>query len=405
MKALARLAVRNLVRNRRQTALTVAIVAFGTWTIIVLWGFTEGTTDTMIRAQVSLDTGQLQVHRAGYLDDPNPALAFSSSQAQRVQATLAQRPEVVGAAARLVAEGLLQSAYGSQGVVVRGLDPNAEPRVTQLAQAVVEGHFLEGPGQMLLGSALAKQLDVRLGERVVLQAQGVSRTRSKGFRVVGLLSVGLPLIDEGMAFAALGDVQALTEASGPSEYALALASGASPEAVRDALAAALGADVQISTFFDLNPLVGAIAQIGQVRMIPLMAILAALAGFGVANTMTFTVLQRIREFGVMLALGLRPKQLARLITVESALTGMVGFLIGAALGYALNLYLQREGINMRFYSEAFPDLGMPHTLYSKVAWWHALYGWVVVMLMALVAARAPARRAARLEPTEAMRYV
>lgn len=403
MNALSRLAFRNLVRNRRQSALTVAIVAFGTWAIIVLWGFTEGTTESMIRSQVTLDTGELQIHRQGYRDDPNLELAFGEDQYQTLQSTLASQSNIEGISPRLMTEGLLQSAYGSQGVLVRGFDPELEKNVTLLHQTVEEGAFLQGTGEIVIGQSLAERLDVRLGERVVIQAQGLNRARSKGFRVVGLLSIGLTLLDDGMVFIHLDDALSLTEVAAPSEVALSL--NADPESFKTQLQSQLGETFEVSSFFDLNPLVGLFAQIGQIRMLPLMLILGALAGFGVANTVTFTVLQRTREFGVMLSLGLKPKQLSRLITFESLFTGMVGFVIGAFFGFLLNMYLQSEGINMRFYSDAFPDLGVPHVLYSKVSWQHGFYGWLVVMLTALVSARYPARRAASLEPTEAMRYV
>ncbi len=405
MNALSRLALRNLIRNRRQSALTVAIVAFGTWAIIVLWGFTEGTTDSMIRSQVTLDTGELQIHRQGYRDDPNLELAFTEEQFQSLQTQLNLESDIRGMSPRLTTEGLLQSAYGSQGVIIRGFNPELEKQVTLLEDTVEEGGvFLQGDGEILIGRSLAEKLDIRLGERIVIQAQGLSRARSKGFRVVGLLSIGLTLLDDGMVFVHINDAQNLTGVTTSTEIALSL-NGKAPESLKAELQPQLGESFEVSSFFDLNPLVGLFAQVGQFRMLPLMLILGALAGFGVANTVTFTVLQRTREFGVMLALGLKPKQLSRLITFESLSTGMVGFVIGAFFAFLLNSYLQSEGINMQFYSDAFPDLGVPHVLYSKVAWWHGFYGWIVVMLTALISARYPARRAASLEPTEAMRYV
>jgi ABC-type lipoprotein release transport system permease subunit len=208
-----------------------------------------------------------------------------------------------------------------------------------------------------------------------------------------------------MVFIGMEDGLALTDAVGPTEIVIMAQPGVDADLIKSNLINLVDASTNVSTFYDLNPLVGMIVQIGQIRMIPLMFVLAALAGFGVANTMTFTVYQRIREMGVMLALGLKPKQLSRLVTVESIFTGIVGFVIGAMIGFALNYYLQTEGINMKFYSEAFPDMGVPHVLYSKIAWWHGLYGFIVVMLTAVVLSRYPARRAANLEPTEAMRYV
>lgn len=400
-----RLAWRNLRRNRRRTALMVSIVAVGTWAIVVLWGVTDGFYVSMIRAQITLDTGDLQVHRVGYLDDPNLDKALSLEALERVLGAFQDLPSLAAYSVRLSFEGLLKSAYTATGVNARGVEPAAEIAVTDLEEALVEGRYLEGPGEILLGRALAEQLDVRLGERLVLQAQGLQRPHSQGLRVVGLFSTGLPLLDKATVFLHLEDARALTEVSGASGVSLRLRPGTSADRLARALQARLSAQESVATFLQLNPLIGNLIKIGNIEMMPTMFLLALLAGFGVANTVTFTVLERTREFGVMLALGLKPRQLARLVTLESLLASGAGFLLGGGVGYLMNAYLERVGFNLSAYSEAFPDLGLPHVLYAKTSGWYWLYGLTVIVLVALIAARYPARRAARLEPTEAMRYV
>lgn len=405
LKLIARLALRNLVRNRHQTALTAAIVALGAWTIIVIWGLIDGSIDSMLNAQISLDTSDMQVHRQGYLDDPDLANTLSAEQLGNLDQRLKAYTEVWRLSVRLVTEGLLQSAYGSQGVVIRGIQPAMEPGVTVLDQRVVAGQFLSGAGEILLGRALAEKLDIRLGERVVLQAQGLERTRSKGFRLVGMIDAGLTQLDRGMVFIHLEDAQMITDVAGASELVVSLVGGADAQRFSKTLQDALGAEVEVSSFYDLNPLIADFVKISRFEMMPTMLLLAVLAGFGVANTITFTVLKRIREFGVMLSLGLRPKQLSRLIVLESLFISGIGFVIGSVLGFSLNFYLEQVGINYGMFSGMFPDLGIPQVLYAKVSWSHGGYAFIVVVLTALVAARYPARRAAQLEPTEAMRYV
>jgi len=403
MKLLSRLAFRNLIRNRRHTALTVAIVALGTWSIVVIWGLTDGSIDSMLDAQISLDTGSLQIHQQGYLDDPNLDAVFSPAQLEKLDAILKRYGQVKHWSARLVSEGLLKSAYGSQGVTIRGINPLLESQVTEVAQ-VVDGRYLAGPGDVLFGRALAKKLDVRLGERVVLEAQGIKRTRSKGLRLVGVIHTGLTLLDQRTVFVQLEDAQTLTDVQGASEIAISLAAGVDVRNFSNTLQTVLGNDVEVSSFYDLNPIVADFVKISRFEMMPTMLLLAVLAGFGVANTITFTVLKRIREFGVILSLGLGPKQLSRMIVLESLFISGIGFVIGAVVGYALNFYLEQVGIDYGFYNDVFPDLGMPQVLYAKVMVSHGLYALGVVVVTALVAARYPARRAARLEPTEAMRF-
>ncbi len=404
MSTLARLAFRNMRRNRRRTGLTMGIVAVATWAMIALWGLTDGSIQSMIHAQTTLDTGGLQLHPAGYLDDPDLELAFPPAELERLTGDLVDRPEVRAVSPRLTLEGLLQSAYGSQGVSVRGLDPSRETQVTELHERIVSGRFLRDGGEVVLGATLAQRLDVRLGERVVLQVQGLNRPHSQGFRLVGIVSTGLSPLDQFTAFITLGAAQGLTEVAGAVELAVGLHPGADAEALDLTLEAELGS-VEVSTFFDLNPIIADSLDLQAYENLLWMGLIALLAGFGVANTVTFTVLERMREFGVMLSLGLRPKQLRRLITLESVFVSGMGFLLGAAAGYGFNLYMERVGIDMGDYMGAFPDIGFPTVMYSKADWTHVFYSFLIVVLTAMIAARYPARRAAKLEPTEAMRYV
>lgn len=406
MKLLARLAWRNLGRSRRRTALMVAVVALSTWAIVVMWGLTDGFTRTTIDAQLRLNTGDLQVHRMGYLEDRDPSSALDVDQLSRVRDRLDHTESVEAASARIEANGLLKSAYGSTGVAIRGVELPNETRVTDVVESLASGEYLTGDHQIVLGAALARDLDVRLGERVVLETQGTERQESRAFRLVGTIETGLTMLDRRTAFIPLADAQALTGITGATTIAVALVPGASVEAVAAQLEASLGDGFAASTLFDLNPLLGDMVKIGTFEMMPTMIVLSLLAGFGVANTVMFTVLERTREFGVLTAVGLKPRKLGQLILVESTLASLLGFAIGGTVGYGVNAYLARYGIDMSFYPESFSGaIGMPHVLYAETSGWYWLYGLSVVILTALMAAWYPARRATKLEPTEAMRHV
>jgi ABC-type lipoprotein release transport system permease subunit len=383
----------------------ITLVALSTWAIIIFWGITEGFMKTMIDAQTRLDTGDLQIHRVGYLDDPDLQRALGVNDLQTIQAELEKDSDLRASSARLKLEALLKSAYGTTGVEVRGLELPAETHVTDLAKAIVAGRFLQNPGEIVLGRALATDLDIRLGERVVLEAQGVKKTTARAFQLVGILATGLTLFDRSTAFVSLGDAQVLTSLDGATEIAIALQTNTTPSRVAGTLRKALPTDYTVSTFLELNPLLADYIKIENIEMIPWMLILAILAGFGVANTVMFTVMERTREFGVLMALGLKPRRVARLVLLESLFASGLGFLLGAAAGYGVNEYLARFGMDFGFYAETFPDLGMPHILYATNSGWYWLYGLSVVVLTALVAAWYPARRAAALEPTEAIRHI
>lgn len=389
---LIKLAWRNLLRSRRKTALMIAIVAFGTWAIVVMWGLTEGFFTSMIHAQTSLDTGDLQIHRSGYLEDPDLELTIDL---EVLQALPKARP-------RIEFEGLLRSAYSAVGVWGRGIEPKLEVEATKVNETMIEGRFLEGPGEIILSRKLAERLDVRIGERIVFLAHGLKGPKTKAFRLVGLFSSGLPTLDQGFAFIHFQDAQALTGAKGATEIALNLPQGVDLKRVAKTLQRELGDDYNVSTYMGLNPLLTALMRAQRIEMMPTMLLLAILAGFGVANTVLFTVLERTREFGVLISLGLKPRRLAGLVLLESVFASIGGFLIGGGLGWVLVAIFARTGINFAGYAKAMPDLGIPHIIYTETSGWYWLYSFSVVVMTALIAAWYPARRAASLEPAEAM---
>lgn len=358
----------------------------------------------MIDSQIELDIGDLQIHKSGYLDDPTLENSISKSELTTIESSF-ERNQVQHSSPRLILEGLLKSSYGATGVQIRGFDPTRESEVTTLHKSVLEGTYLDGPGQILIGKALADNLDVRLNERIVIEAQGVDGPSSKAFRAVGFFSSGQSLLDNNMALITLEDAEGLAEISGVTEIALKLSAGASSNRAKETLREKLGERYSISGLFDLNPLLEDIIRVNYIELVPIMLILSLLAGFGVANTVMFTVIERTREFGVMMAVGLKPKQLSRLVLLESVVASGIGFIIGAALGYGLIWYLATFGIDLSMYTDIFPEFGMPHVVYAVTSGWYWIYALTVVVLTALVAAWYPARRVTRLDPTEAIRHV
>jgi ABC-type lipoprotein release transport system permease subunit len=381
----------------------VAIVFFGSLIVLLMWGLTAGIFDSMVRTHVELDYGALKAFPAGYRSDPAPARGFTREELDRV---FAATDGIRGAASapRLVSFGLLRSAYGATGVEIRGVDPQREALVTRLPEALVEGRFLSNPGEAVLGVRVARALDVRLGERVVVLAQGASGTGSRGFVVVGVLGTGLPSLDERTVFVSLADAQALLDVDGATEVSLSLPRGVQPDPVATALGSEL-ADHEVLPFAQGNPLITGIVQANTVEMVIWMVLLALLAGFGVANTVLFSVIERTREFGVMGALGMSARRLAVVVVTESVLVSMLGFAAAAVGGYFLIGYLARTGIALGPLGDAMGELGIPGRIYASAEGWYWAASFVVVVITGAVAAWYPARRAAKLEPVEAIRDV
>ncbi len=402
MRVIFKLAWRNLWRHPQRAALLIAIVAFGSFCVIMVWGVTDGWIKTTTHAQVSLDQGDLKIFAAGYRADPTPENGLSLEALDRVLEKIRRIPGVE-AVPRLSFFGMLRSTYGVIGVEIRGVDLAGESRVTKVRERIVEGRWPSGPGEILFGERLARELDVRLGERVVIVAQGREGPVSKVFRAEGFFSSGLPGLDRSTVLVPIEDARAISGFPGATEVVVRLSFG-NPGVMAEKLQAALGEGYDVRDFFALNPMIREFVRISWIELTPMIALLALLAGFGVAQTVLFSVLQRTRELGVMAAVGMSPRRLARMVIMESLLASVLGYGVGAVTGYVVNLVLATRGVSLgQALSEMLERSGMPAVIYSSVSGWYWLGSLSVVAATGLIAAWHPARRVALLSPVEAIR--
>ena len=400
---IGRIAWRNLWRHPQRTILMIATVGVGSLVILVLFGLSDGIIGSMTAAQIDWNQGSFQIRAAGYADDPIPENGLSPEQVASATAKLTDM-RTAGIAPRMETFGMLRSAYGTDGVTVRGIDPATERSVTHLDELVFDGSYLDANGQILLSSVLAEDLDIRVGERVVVLGAGAGGTDSRAFRVAGLFrpaSIDL----EQVVIAPIDDVRAMTGFDGATSIAVALPPGASARrAVAEAersLTAQSG--VAVADYFDLNPLARLMIAGATLKMIPFVLMISLMAGFGVANTAFYSVLERTRELGVMTAVGMSRRLLARMVLLESTLVAAIGFVVGGGLGYGVLLYLSRHGWDLSFIADIGRAVGLPRVIYASASGWYWVAALSVVVFTALAAAWYPARRVNRLEPVTAIR--
>lgn len=400
---ITRIAWRNLRRHPQRTILMIATVAVGSLFILVLFGLTDGSIDSLTRTQVDMNQGDFQVRSASYANDPIPANAMSLEQTSAAISALAGM-RIAGITPRLETAGMLRTAYGTDGIVLRGIDPVSETAVTHLDELVFEGSYLDGEGQILLSDKLAKELDVRLGERVVIVAIGATGTSSQAFTMVGLFQSPGSGMDR-LAMASIDEVRSLTGFTGVTTLAVALPHGVSAKRsvteARELLATNEG--IHVADFFDLNPFARLMVSAPTVRILPYLLMISLMAGFGVANTTLYSVLERTREFGVMAAVGMNRRLLARMVLIESTIVASIGFVVGGGLGYGALFYLSRVGWDLSTFSNIGSAIALPRVIYASTSGWYWLAAFSVVVCTALVAAWYPARRVNRLEPVSAIR--
>jgi len=292
-----------------------------------------------------------------------------------------------------------------------GVDPDAESSVDIVSSAMIEGRFLDPntKNEIVIGASLADRLKVTLGEKVVIMANDVHNDVGAGaYRVAGIFKTTSSEFDKRTVFVRLKDAQALLayQPSSATAFQLYLSPTANVDAVADSLRAKLGRrDLEVLTWKERFPMLSLMQQAYDYSSIILVFILFAAIAFTVVNTFLMVIIERIREFGVMMANGLRPGQVRKLLYAEAIYIVLMGAALGVVPSFALIWYGKVHGFDMSSFSEGLSSFGIGSTVYLELNWGHILTGFGMILFVVLLATVYPAIKASRLNPVEALRHV
>ncbi|HJV71499.1 ABC transporter permease [Ideonella sp.] len=402
------LAVRNVLRNRRRSAITVLAVAIGLAALTFLWGFVDGMNQQMVHNTTRYFAGDVQVHRRGYHEDPNLDRAFDDG--GRLLEAVRADPAVAAASLRLESKALASRGDKSRGVMVFGIDPEAESRVTDLFKAVVGGSALRGADDagVLVGEQLADTLGAQAGDELVFVGQAYDGSvASARLPVRGVYRTQIDELDGYVAVVPMAVMREFLAAPGAATaVALRLRDRGALEAASAGLARRLGPTYEVVGWPVLLPMVAVSVRYHEVTGYVVLTIFFVMVAAGVANPVLMAVLERTREFGIMLALGTSPGRLLRLVLCEAMLLGAAGLLAGNLLGLGITASFSRRGIDLSAFGAGLRVMpGLADIIYPVVRMERSLVISALVFAIAFLVALYPAIKAATLEPVAAIRGI
>jgi ABC-type lipoprotein release transport system permease subunit len=406
MFKLWRIAVRDLGRNKRRSALTLIAVAMGLALVIALHGFEMGAIQGVIDDNIRVQTGHVQVRGESY-DEDKVSLKWEDllEEPQGLAAQARTLAEVRAAAPVLWASGVLATVQESVGVRVFGIDPLSE-LAAPFREGLVGGEFLapDDRSGVLISQRLANNLELAVGDDVSLLINTSGEQPDEAiFTIRGLYDTGLPGFDGATIFLPLAKAQAFTRVG---DRASAVVTLLHDRETADAVASALRAPgLDVLTWRDLNQLMveGMNSAMGFLYMIYL--IVLAMVAVVVANTLLMSVFERTREMGILAALGLKGRQIMAMFLIESATLGAIGVILGVLLGSLGVYYLATEGIHFGDLAAdaVTADIAYGETMYARFQWADTAVLSVVCWIIMLLASLYPAWFATRKEPIDALR--
>jgi putative ABC transport system permease protein len=395
---------RNIWRNKKRSGILLVAITFGLWAGLLTTGIFNGMAAQMVRAAIDTRTAHIQIHTAGFVAHREITAVLPDGEALLRQVRSIQG--VARVAARSVVPGMGSSASSGTDVLLYGIDPQAETGISDIHEKIVDGDYFGGTARhpCVIGQRLAEKLGLRVGSKLIINGQASDGTLTgSAFRIVGVFKTVSSEFDRVTVFARAEDVDRDFLLNG-AIHEIAVRAGSLQEVgqLRDRLAAALPR-VEVDTWDELEPEVGVMTAMSQQMSFILMIIIMIALVFAITNTMLMGVLERIRELGVLISLGMRRRTVFSMIMIETIMLSTLGGMLGIITGSASIAVLGRSGIDLSIVATGLEAAGMDSMLFPELP----LAGYFVVGLLVLVTAVLgaiyPGLKAVRLDPVEAIR--
>ena len=401
--ALSRLAWRNLWRNYRRTLIMLLAIAVGAWAMIFMTALMRGMVDQMIEDGIDALPGFVQVHHPSFRDDPSidnsmpaPGPAFAAAM---------DSPGVSGWTARVRVPAMISSERDNRGVTLLGVDPAGEVAIGFNPEDIVEGRWLEGPDDsgVVVGRKLLERLETRLGKRVVLMSQDPDNNiADRGFRVVGVYRGKLAALEEMYVYAGRNTVQALLKMDDRvSEIAVAGTDYRIVEPLLQTVEKAAGDGLEVLPWTGLDTYLGSMMAVMDGFVLVWIVVIFLALSFGLVNTLMMAVFERIREFGLMQALGMKPAAILYQVLLESLMLLALGLLAGNLLAVASVVPIS-DGLDLSIVAEGMEMFGAAAVLYPALKTGDVVLANTVVIVLGILTSLLPAWRASRYRPVEAI---
>ncbi|MED5461194.1 MAG: FtsX-like permease family protein [Pseudomonadota bacterium] len=403
---IATLAWRNLWRNHRRTLVMLSAISIAAWAMIFMTSLIRGMVNEMLRDGIRSLPGHVQIHHSDFRDDPSVGNLVGMTSVD-IGTALADAG-IERYSARIRVPAVISSERESRGVLLLGVDPEREVAIDAIGSSVAEGRTLESidDNGVIIGRKLAKKLDTDIGKRIVLMSQDPdNEVADRGFRVVGLYEASLVVQEEAFVFAGRATIQRMLRIDDSvSEVAVVGEDYRVVAPLLTSVRAAIGGQDEVLPWMDIDRYLGTMMGVMDGFVLVWVIVIFLALSFGLVNTLVMAVFERVREIGLMLALGMRPASILGQIVVESLFLLALGLMIGNLFAY-LSVIPLTDGIDISAVAEGMEMFGASSVLYPELELRDMTTANVVVLVLGLLASLSPAWRASRYEPVEAITKV
>jgi len=402
-KAILTLAWRNLWRNHRRTLIMLSAISVGVWAMIFMTALMRGMVDDMIYNGIRHLPGEVQIQHPQYRDDPSINNSITPPDARLLEAL--KIPQVKAWTSRLKVPAVIASERDSRGVILLGVIPQSEVKLSFDIDSISEGRFLESSHDngLVIGAKMAEHLETRLGKRVVIMSQDPDNNiADRGFRIIGIYKAKLASQEEMYVYAGLKTLQKLLHLDNQiSEIAITGEDYRNTDKWYPLIKNASRENRQTLPWYEADSYLSSMLKTMDGFVLVWIIVVFLALSFGLVNTLVMAVFERTREIGLMLALGMRPTMILYQILTESFLLLLIGLLAGNVFALASIIPLQ-DGIDISSVAKGMEMMGNSSMLYPALKLNDMLLANAIVIVLGLLTSVLPAWHASKLNPIEAL---
>ncbi len=396
---------RNIWRNPVRSGIIVAAIAIGMLAGVFTGTFVKGWMYQRLESGVETEVSYIQVHHPQFSD--NYDLHMNMPDGEAISNNILNIEGVDGSSPRIVMQSMVSSAETGVGVKIIGVDPVREKTTSNLYSYISEGAYFEGikRNPVVIGDKLAKKLKVKLRSKIVITLQDSEGNITAGaFRVCGIFDTGNNGFEEMNLFVKGTDLKNLLAFDNgiAHEITVHIADPDNLETIKSQIEAQIP-QLEVQTWMEVTPELGYLNEIGNMYTYIFVIIILLALGFGIVNTMLMVVLERVKEIGMLMAVGMSKIRIFLMLMSETVLLTFTGGIIGIISGIILTLLTQKSGIDLSMYAQGLEDMGYASIIYPVMETKSFVVVAILVFLTGIIASIYPARKALKYNPADAIR--
>ena len=398
---------RNIWRNRLRSGVVLTAIALGVFAGIFMMAFTRGMVNQRLESAIMTEISHIQVHKPEFADVNDIEYYFPES--EEMMHEVSGIEGVTAVSRRIIINSMINSAEKGTGVRLVGIEPDMEGKVTNLSTKIIEGNYLEPLKRgrpILIGKKLSETLDVSVGSKVVTGTLDINgQPLYYQFRVAGIFKTVSTPFDEGTAFVRYEDLREITGMPEGSahELAILLDNREISNVVQNDIKGILPL-MDVKQWSEIMPELRYLTEQMDYYMYIFIVIILLALGFGIVNTMLMVVLERIKELGMLMAVGMNKRRIFSMILLETVFLCISGGAVGIVLGSVVSIYFGDRGLDLSsLYGEGLSQIGYDSVIFTVLTPDMIINVLILVIFTGMVASIYPALKALKLNPAEAIR--